>query len=184
MTYIELLNARFAERFGRPDGVHPRFAWKWAPDLVWYFRPNYLAGYMRRCWADRLGKVWLLCHWEPTTLTPQEWKFSFKGQYPYPAKGEYKPYPETALLPGMEPTGDSTAFYIHSIWGQLQRAEMANRGGFDEHAEWSEKRAQSYRDEADRKIDESIGDFEPLSWKAGQPETPGTRGGCVSFGGI
>lgn len=187
MTTVELLNRRFAESLGRPNGVDARFKWAFSPDVQYLYQPPGQKHYERRSWANRLGKVWMLCQWHPPTMSREQWAASCAG-YPYPEKGEYKPHPETALPAGVDPTEALTAGYIRSLGQQMEQAALAARdalaGRVDATTERCEREAQASVDAAEREFYEMVGDFEPLSWKTGDPYNPGDRGGPVSFGGV
>ncbi len=172
MTYTDQLNRIFAERLGRPNGINARFAWMFAPDVPYIQKTN--TGFERKTWGARLGKRWMLCQWRPPDLTREQWATSFGVSFPYPEKGQYIAHSETALPFGKEPDLDLTAEYCRTLRQQMETS-------YAEHLEASEALSRSYRDRAQQKMMEAAGDWEPLSWKAGQPETPATRGGCVSL---
>ena len=117
---IEILNSRLGERLGY-RGTHPRFAWKYAPELFYFWRQNYLTGFVRQCWAQRLGKVWVLCQWRRPEMSQQQWWDSFHGEFPYPAQGMYYAHPETALAPGELPESEITQAHIHALTAQMSK---------------------------------------------------------------
>jgi hypothetical protein len=188
MTHVEFLNRRFGEELGRPNGIDPRFAWKYAPEVYYYFRPHYAASFERRSWADRIGKRWMLCQWRPTELSREQWQQAFRGAYPYPEKGEYKAHPETALWPGMLPTSELTAGYIRTLKDQMLQAELALKareaGRQDELTIRLEKEAIAQIEAKRKEFYEMTADWEPLSWKLDEPHMPGDHDGPVCFGGL
>src|SRR4051812_20913731 len=126
MTRIEILNRRLADALGYVGGTNPRFKWELSTNCFYYMRDHVGQSFTRYCWADRLGKVWLLCSWnvpssyDPQSrrtriLTEQDWWQSFKGMIAFPKNGEYVAHGETALPPGREPTAHHTAYYIRTL---------------------------------------------------------------------
>lgn len=188
MTHIDILNRRFGDRLGRPNGHDARFAWKFAPEVFYEFRPHGSSNFQRQCWADRIGPKWMLCQWRPTEISREAWLQSFQGRFPYPDGGEYKPHPETALPEGMLPTDELTAGYIASLLAQMEQAEMALKDNFagrkDETTIRCEMEAQAAVDAKSREFEEQVADWEPWSWKLNEPHMPGDHDGPVSFGGI
>jgi hypothetical protein len=173
MTHIDNLNRTFAERLGRPNGIDARFAWKQSTDIP-YFHKLKDGSIDRKTWASRIGKCWLLCQWRPCDVSRETWAQLFGASLPYPTNGQYYPQAETALPRGMEPNDWLTEGYCRTI---SQQMEMT----YKQHLEAAEADAQKYADLASQRFDDCVADQEPLSWKAGQPETPCTRGGCVSL---
>ena len=109
----------------------------------------------------------------------------FGWSRPYPRKGEYKPYAETALRNGVFPDSEATQFYIATLRKQLEEVE-ANRkaqlmGRADDYTEKFTKDAQDVIDQHEKKFMESVGDWEPESWKLGEPRDPGDNDGPVAF---
>src|SRR3954470_17968219 len=112
MTAIEHLNQRLADGLGlSPGSTYGRFAWKFSTELSWYFREGIHENFQRQNWADRIGRVWLMCERRLPTgcdvttghqypLSESQWWQMFHGSIPYPRRGEYTPYPETRLRPG------------------------------------------------------------------------------------
>lgn len=184
MTRIDELNRRLGEGLGLVPGTSmPRFKWALSTDCFWYHREHLLANFERRCWADRLGKVWMLVQWQMPTyfdpssktsrvLTEADWWQSFNGLVPYPAKGEYKAHPETQLRPELEPTADITQQYIKGL--DLQMSTNYEQAVADGHLEMALDRAR--RDDAFMR---QADDLTPAFGNWGS----GTRGGNVSFGG-
>lgn len=170
---VEILNRRFGETLGFPDGVHPRFAWMWSADVNRHFRPDPVSDFTRHCLAERIGKRWLLCQWRPTELTADQWWNTYRGRVPYPGKGEYKPHLETALPLGMEPTPELTYGYARTLREQMDRVYTESE--FHDEAVRDQQRAET-------EFYESVADWEAPSFRHGWE--PGTRGGPVSFGGI
>src|SRR3954471_18332349 len=101
---IELLNRRLGVGLGYANGVTPRFAWIFAPESFYFYRQDVTKTWVRHCWADRKGKVWMLGQWRPPSVPERDWWGMFHGEFPYPRKGEYYAQPETALPEGAEPT--------------------------------------------------------------------------------
>ncbi len=184
--HIDLLNSRLAEGLGRIGG-QGRFAWCFAPEVFYFYRPPTALNFERYCWADQLGKVWLLCQWtEPKwidhtgatrKITTEDWYASFKGEFPYPDRGAYNAHPETALKMGIHPTAENTAFYIDSIREQMEK-------DFAAHLAESNARQAQIKLEHEKEFYASAENDFPAFWKNGQGHEPGTRGGHVSIGGI
>ncbi len=116
---IEQLNRQLGNALGYAHGNSPRFAWMWAPEVYYYYRQHLGASWERICWAERVGKVWMLCQWRRPDMPESEWWSSFHGEFPYPMRGMYYAQPETALPPFREPTADITQWYIRSIAAQM-----------------------------------------------------------------
>jgi hypothetical protein len=184
---IELMNRRLREALGSIGGV-PRFAWQYSPEVFYYTRRPTALEFTHHCWAERIGKVWMLCQWRvPTAFDPEtgatkliteaEWWAAYHGQLPYPAKGMYWAQPETALPVGMTPTAENTAGYIWSIRQQMDK-------DFETHLrEGNEEMAQDRLD-TEKEFMAAADDWFPFGWKNGQAHEPGTRGAHVSFGGM
>jgi hypothetical protein len=171
---IQALNARLGERLGY-RGQNPRFAWKYAPELYYYWRESYVTGFVRQCWAERLGRVWVLCQFRRPEMSKQEWWNSFHGEFPYPEKGMYYAHSETALRVGELPDAELTAMYIRSLEVQMERSYRA-------HLEASNKGAQDSMDQNEREWDEYVADMEPAfdHWNSGSKagvefQVPGQR---------
>ena len=183
---IELLNKRLEDELGSNHG-QPRFQWRYAPEVFYYFRnPNSIT-YTRHCWADLVGKVWMLCQSAPAQwidheghshqITREGWAQAFRGEFPYPDKGIYVAHSETALAPGVLPDAEETAVWIVSINRQLAK-------NFNQHVAESTARMQRAREDNEREFMEQADDWFPAFWKNGEGHEPGTRGAHVSFGGI
>ena len=181
---VEILNRRLGEALGRPNGNDPRFMWKHSTELFYYFRMQAGSEWQKRCWADRLGKAWVLCKWNPPMhtfegvdfeITRDEWFKMFGWSRPYPRNGEYMPFAETAL--GVEPDGEVTQFYISTIRQQLEAAEQAQKmtrmGLTDKVTEMCERDAQKVVDDHEKEFFDSVADWEPESWKHGVAHEPG-----------
>lgn len=194
MTIIDNLNRRMGEHLGFPNGNDPAYKWMEARDLQYYFRNEAHEDWQRRSWADRLGNVWLLCRWTPPIvymmgvpceLTRLQWSEMFGWSRPFPEKGEYKPLAETALKPGVIPDGRMTDFYICSIQRQLEQVERAHKaelaGRKDETTESCEREAQANMDGWEKQFMDSVADWEPMSWKLGEPRDAGDNDGPVRY---
>jgi hypothetical protein len=179
MFRIETLNRTLGECLGYV-GRRPRFSWQWAPDIVYFWRPITGTDFQIRSWGERVGKRWLLCQWVPPEQTRQEWAQIYKGTRPYPGEGQWRPHPESALEVGQLPDEQITTFYIWSLQGQMERAEMAPQ----QVLEQCEAEAQKEQDANEAEFRESVESWRPLSWTKDGAWEPGTRGGPVSFGGI
>lgn len=183
--HIEQLNKRLGEALGLV-GNEPRFSWKWSADINYYTKAG--EAYERVCWAGRIGKCWLLCQYQgqPTSMDPntgqaspitkEQWWRSFRGFIPYPEK-VYKAHPETALIPGLEPSSELNAAYIVSLRRQIEM-------GFWQHLKEGEEELQKAREENQKEFFEEVDNWFPYGWKNGQAHEPGTRGAHISFGGI
>ena len=179
MSAIATLNARLGERLGY-RGNNPRFAWCYAPDLFYFWRPSYLTGFVRQCWAERLGRVWVLCQWRRPEMSRQEWWNSFNGEFPYPENGMYYAHPETALPAGMEPTSGITAEYTYSLERQIAK-------GYAQHLRECQASAdQQMQADEDQWMDYAA-DFQPAfdNWNSGTKsgvefQVPGLKPAGVS----
>lgn len=182
MTAVDLLNRRLGEGLGFAlSGTLPRFSWKFSTEVFWYFREGVHENFQRQCWADRIGRVWLLCEWRLPTgfdastgqqypLNESHWWQMFKGAIPYPKGGSYNPYPETQLKPGELPTAERTQNYIWAIDKQMS-------GDYQEHLmECRDDLQQDHDTFRDNQIDE---------WMDAAPAfgnyDPGKRGGYLSM---
>ena len=185
MSHIELLNQRLGEALGFVNRTkNPRFKWVLSTECFWYHRNHLMENFERRCWADRLGKVWLIAQWgvpkcyDPATrqtriLTESDWWQSFKGQLPFPKNGEYSAHAETQQPPGMEPTDELNQNYIWALGKQMNTDyEEALADG---HLEMALDRAAH-----DARWMEQANEVTPAfgNWNSGN------RGGNISFGGI
>lgn len=116
-------------------------------------------------------------------LTRDQWFAMFGWSRPFPSGGEYFPYTETSL--GRLPNGEDTAFYIRSLSQQLEEVEQANKtilaGRMDQITEKCERDAQANLDQHENEFMESVADWEPASWKLGEPRDPGDLDGPVRF---
>ena len=184
MTPIDLLNRRLGEALGLIGGTHPRFCWKRSTELFWYFRENSTENFQRQCWADRIGPCWLLCQWMVPSgfdvstgtkypLTEENWFRMFRGQLPFPSRGEYTAHAETKLAPGQEPTTEMNQNYIWALDRQMSTSIREQLGDLQQdldqhHAKYRENQYDEMMEEAP-----AFGNY-----------APGTRGGFLSFGGI
>lgn len=191
---IEILNRRLGDALGRPNGTDPRFAWKESQDLFFYARRHELEEYTKFSWAQRIGKCWVLCQWRPpeTTihgvtipLTADSWHTMFKGRRPFPAKGEYKVHSETKLAPGAVPTAEWTQFYIKTLGQQMEAAELAQKEEFagrkDAVTEQCESEANDEVDQAFDRFYESAREWQPASWRLGEPQPFGSHDGPIAY---
>lgn len=152
MTQVELLNQRFGEYLGFPDGVHPKFCWVWAPDMTYLFRPDRTKSFMLRSWGSRLGRKWVLAQWRPTELTRDQWESTFRGSRPYPGKWRYIVHAETALPEGMAPNDELTQGYARTLSNQMAVADFTAQ---------CEEEARQYLQASEDAILEDARDFEP-----------------------
>ncbi len=162
----------------------PRFAWRWAPDLVSYSRKNAGDSWTEHNWADQLGKVWVLTMLRPPVgmlggteipITEQSWWQTFRGTRPYPGKLTPYVFAETALIPGLEPSEEKTSFYIATLGEQMNKslAQLHREG---------EESGQRARDANHAEFMEMADDSFPAFWSTkGGAHTPGTRGGHIAF---
>lgn len=151
-------------------GDHPRFAWMYAPELHYFIRSG--ERYERFCWADRIGKVWLLAQWRVPPMSESDWILSFGKQFPYPAKGHYYAHTETAFRPGLTPDENDTAQVIRRLTEQ-----MAEK--FDAHYRRSKADADAGQEQARKDFYDEVDGFWPAF---GNFEWGKKR--HVSFGGI
>ncbi len=183
---IKLLNSRLAEALGHTHG-QPRFQWRYSPEVFYYLRMPSAINFSRYCWADQIGKVWMLCQVAPLQwidadgrvhpITREGWYQTFRGEFPYPDKGMYVAHTETALPPGVLPDAEETQVWIASLYAQIPKSE-------EQHAKESAARIQKARDDNEREFMEMADDSFPAFWKNGQGHEAGKRGAHVSFGGI
>lgn len=184
---IQLLNARLAEALGC-FGAQPRFQWAYAPEVYYLTRADTASTYTRHCWADQIGKCWMLCQWglplsfDPRTaqaslITEAQWWATYRGQLPYPAKGIYRGHPETALSAGARPTAKDTAEYIFSLRRQMGMS-------YEDHLRESIALAEAERLQNEKEFYAMADSDWPAFWKDGNAHVVGARGGPVSFGGI
>lgn len=184
--HIIQLNRRLAEGLGMIGG-QARFEWRYSPDVFYFYRPETAVTFERHCWADQLGKVWMLCQWQEPQwtdhnghtqkITPENWYASLKGEFPYPARGAYKAHPETARPDGSLPTSEGTAFYIKTIRDQMEKDHATHL------SESLERQAQIKLDH-EKEFYAEADDWWPAFWSKGQGHEAGTRGAHVSFGGV
>ena len=155
LTHIDQLNRHLGDALGRlPDG-RPRFSWMKAHEARYFV---VIKGEVRVTdWSKRLGDVWVLCGWsEPTMFDPasrmqkpitrEQWT-KMCGAAPYPTKGMWRAYPETAVPESRMPTQALTANYCKVIDGQLSCGFFDKLNEIDvglaldkeqEYAEWTE----------------------------------------------
>lgn len=184
--HITQLNRRLAEGLGMIGG-QARFEWRYSPDVFYFYRPETAVTFERHCWADQLGKVWMLCQWQEPKwtdhngaahkITAEDWQTSFKGEFPYPVRGAYNAHPETARTDGSVPTAESTAFYIQGIREQMEKDHAT-------HLSESLERQAQIKLEHEKQFFAEAEDWFPFGWKNGQAQVPGTRGAHISFGGV
>jgi hypothetical protein len=181
---IELLNRRLREELGTVGG-QARFAWQYAPEVHYFTRRPTALTFTRHCWAERIGKVWMLCQWRlPTSFDPETgatkliteaaWWSAYQGQLPYPSKGMYWAQPETAREPGRQPTMEETVGYIWSIRQQIEK-------DFQSHLREGKAEMDKDRLDSDKEFMDEAADWFPAGWKNGQGHEPGTRGAHISF---
>jgi len=123
MTPLATLNQRLADSLGRVACAQARYQWRPTAECFYYFRPPTSIAVERYCWAERLGRGYVLCRWslpevydgrtqQSRVLTESQWKEMFQGSMPYPARGEYKALPETFAR---EVTPELNANYVWAI---------------------------------------------------------------------
>lgn len=191
---VEILNRRFGDCLGRPNGNDPAYKWMLTRDLSYFYRNESHENWQKRSWADRIGNTWVLACWTPPIvymmgipceLTRDRWTQMFGWTRSYPDKGEYKPLAETALKQDLVPDGRMTEFYIHSIQLQMERVEQAHKaelmGRKDGITEGCEQEAQQNMDSWSKQFFDSVADWEPMSWKLGEPRESGDQDGPVGF---
>lgn len=166
MTDIEYLNKKFGDVLGKPDGTRSRYSWFWEQGMLMN------------------TKRWFICQLAPNPFTEEQWANIQPGK-PFPGKLRWIPHYETALPLGMEPDVENTAFYIRSFLEQMAQAEQAMKdqaaGHMDAVTAASEAEAQASVSKASAEFEEMVGDFEPLSWKLGNPQPDGSQDGPVAF---
>lgn len=176
MTHIDRLNRRLGEALGYV-GTNPRFAWKWSPDVQYYYRSNLATSFERQCWADHVGPVWILCQFRPPEISQADWWASFRGEFPYPHGGMYYAHPEVAMPRGMEPDAEETARVIYALRQQMGKGHALHLSEINERLEQGRiANKKEFMDMAD--------DSFPAFWRNGQGHEPGTRGAHVSIGGV
>lgn len=171
---IKLLNDRLRERLGTRGGM-PLFQWMWAPEVFYFYRPEYVQSFARQSWGERLGKVWVLCQFRSTTLTRQQWWECLRGEFAYPERGMYYAQPEIRMPIGMEPTDEATAIAIIGITEQMEKTEAEQLAAVKEGVEQRKQ-----RDEEEWA--DSVNDLAPAfdNWHSGTKngvefQVPGTR---------
>lgn len=185
---IKQLNERLGQALGFAIGSEPRFKWCYAPEVFYYTRTPTSIEFTQRCWAERIGKKWMLCQWslpiafdsatgQTFVLTEAQWYEKYQGQLPYPAKGTYAAQPETALPVGMLPDMGDTLGYIHSIRLQMSK-------DYATHLRECEEEMAADRLENEKQFFAAADSDWPAFWKNGAGHEAGTRGAHVSFGGI
>ncbi len=183
---IALLNKRLEYELGTNYG-QPRFQWRYSPEIHYYMRAGTALSFSRYCWADQIGKVWMICQSAPlqwidgdgrvNPITREGWWKAFNGEFPFPDKGMYVAHTETALALGILPDAEETAIIIASIKAQMEKTEAM-------HARESLDRIAKAREDNEKEFMEMADDWYPFNWKNGQAQEPGTRGGHISWGGI
>lgn len=180
---IDQLNRRLGEELGFIS-EQPRFAWRWAPELRYYSRAQNASHWTEHNWADMLGNVWVLTSLRPPVgvlgatevpITEQDWYRTFRGTRPFPGKLTPYVFAETALIPGLEPSAERTAFYIDSLKEQMSKSvARLEQEGLAAIALSRDENKQAFFDEA--------AEWFPFGWgsKTGA-HIPGTRGGAVAF---
>jgi hypothetical protein len=177
MTSVEQQNRKLAECLGSRGGQQ-WWKWAWAPDLTYFWRRSLDAAWERHCWAETLGKVWVLCQFRPPEISREEWNRGYKGELPYPERGRYYPHGETAIYPpGREPSMEDTVFYIRTLAEQDAKGEV-------EHLNEAYARAQNAQDQVEKDFMYEAEEQFPAFWRNGQGHVPGTRGAHVSIGGV
>ena len=77
--------------------------------------------YERKCWADRIGKVWAIAQWRVPSMSRQVWEQQvFGGLFPYPENGQWYFVDNTQLTDGMPPDEDTTALAIYGLRSQME----------------------------------------------------------------
>ena len=181
MTSVDHCNRLLADRLGLlPDGKS-RFAWVKASEARYFLVRN---GQLRIArWSERIGNVWVLCGWsEPTVYDPAAKKQTpinratwakQSGGVPYPTKGLWRAYPESACPAGTVPSERLTANYCAVIDLQLSRT-------FEDELVDIDVELKLDADQADNEWVEYVQNSAP----AFQNFTPGSRSGSVSYGGV
>jgi hypothetical protein len=130
-TDLTQFNRRIAEALGFVLGLSKgKYEWRETTECFYYFRRPTSLRYERICWADRLGRGYVLCVWklpeafDPASnsshlITEEGWKEMFGGSIPYPGGGEYKALPETFC---QSVTPELNANYIWAIDHQMQKS--------------------------------------------------------------
>ena len=127
MTHSELrkLNRIFGEQFGFNPQGNPNFRWMRTEEMYWFVDhgDGWLenkAGvlvcerrYDRRCWADRIGKCWILAKW---VFTPEaQWIAQHGDKFPWARSGEWNPVENWKLEPGEDPSIDRTLEFCAAL---------------------------------------------------------------------
>lgn len=182
MTSVNLLNRRLGEALGFIGGSQPRFKWVQAQDCFYYLRAHVGENFQQRCWADKIGPVWVLAGWRlpmcfdgqsSRVMTESEWWSMHHGAIPYPARGQYSVFGESKQPPGRLPTAEVNANYIWALRQQMDStyAEQVCDG----HTELALDRA-----DRDKKFWQMTADAEPAFGNY----NAGSRDSSVSFGGL
>lgn len=183
MTDVNILNRRLGESLGLVlGGSQPRFKWVRAEDCFYYLRRGIGESFQQRCWADKIGPVWVLAGWRlpmcfdgqsSRVMTESEWWAMHRGTLPYPARGHYSVYAESAQPHGKAPTAEVNANYICALRQQMESSYQTQV--LDGHTEMALDRR-----EVDKRFWQATADAEPAF---GNYDS-GNRGGSVSYGGI
>ena len=181
MTHIDQLNRHLGDALGPlPDG-RPRFSWMKAHEARYFV---VIKGEVRVTdWSKRLGDVWVLCGWsEPTMFDPasrmqkpitrEQWT-KMCGAAPYPTKGMWRAYPETARAPSEMPTEKFSANCAWAIDKQMSTDFFDHLNAIDVDLAM----------DAEQRDNEWVAEVQS-SAPAFQNFEPGARGGHVSYGGI
>jgi hypothetical protein len=166
MNSVEQLNHQLGLALGFA-GAEPRWKWVFAPDAFYLeppvvkdrgFRADCAQDPVRRNWASKVGRVWLLAQWKPP------------DQY---GPARYHCHAETALAKGEVPTPEITRELIRVLDFQMSEG-FANhlRAINDSIAEEKERDQVSWV--------EYVQNFNP----AFSNFAFGKRGGHVSYGGF
>lgn len=183
MTEVDLLNKRLGESLGLVlGGSQPRFKWVRAEDCFYYLRRNIGEDFQQRCWADKIGPVWVLAGWRlpmcfdgqaSRVMTESEWWNMHHGIIPYPARGHYSVFGETQQPPGKAPTAEVNANYIWALRRQMETSYQTQV--LEGHTEMALDRR-----DWDNKFFEMTADAEPAFGNY----NPGSRDSSVSYGGV
>lgn len=123
-SHVASLNDRLGQAFGFSPILDERglpygkFAWRWTPDLQYFYREDFTKTFARKSFADRMGKVWVLAKWEPVDMPESEFRQATQDQFPYPRNGRFMPL-NVALEPGELPTDWYTSLVIDCITTQM-----------------------------------------------------------------
>lgn len=107
---VDQLNKYMGEQCGLITNGKPEYCWQWAPDLPY--------------WGPRLGPRWVVCQWGMPVETAAWWLTNYGETWVYPEGGYYKPYVDSALGLGSEPTWHLTQNYAHAINKQRSTTEI------------------------------------------------------------